>query len=212
MYQNTPLLHALRTHTANSFLKNEAFQESITEQDLGLLHLTSGRIVANDPLFPGEDKPFAQSVAPGSYPVKLYIYHCDTDQRVAFAELRFSEDLPVSFMPALTAGQDSSALKEDEFFGYGVDSGTGGFMDEDACRALNHYLDQSGDYCLPTLAKALDESYVDTFCTANVPLPDIQANIAAFSSGYGDGVYPSFWGLNTDGQICCLITDFCIIE
>ncbi len=34
------------------------------------------------------------------------------------------------------------------------------------------------------------------------------ANIIAFSSGWGDGCYASYWGYDADGKIACLITDF----
>ena len=99
MYQNEALMLALRRHTFQAFLKGDTYQESIREQNLGLLHLTSGRIVANDTLCLYEQIPVAQNVAPGSYPVILYIYHCDDDQRAAFAEIRFSEAVPALFAP-----------------------------------------------------------------------------------------------------------------
>ena len=95
MYQNEALMLALRRHTFQAFLKGDTYQESIREQNLGLLHLTSGRIVANDPLCLYAQIPAAQNVAP----VILYIYHCDDDQRVAFAEIRFSEAVPALFAP-----------------------------------------------------------------------------------------------------------------
>ena len=63
MYQNEALMLALRRHTFQAFLKGDTYQESIREQNLGLLHLTSGRIVANDPLCLYEQIPVAQNVA-----------------------------------------------------------------------------------------------------------------------------------------------------
>ena len=37
-------------------------------------------------------------------------------------------------------------------------------------------------------------------------------NVAMFASGHGDGMYPSFWGLNASGRVACLITDFQVLE
>ena len=34
------------------------------------------------------------------------------------------------------------------------------------------------------------------------------ANILLFTSGWGDGRYPSYWGYAADGGIVCLLTDF----
>ncbi len=33
-------------------------------------------------------------------------------------------------------------------------------------------------------------------------------NVIMFHSGYGDGMYPCYWGTNNDGKICSLIVDF----
>lgn len=39
-------------------------------------------------------------------------------------------------------------------------------------------------------------------------VPD--TNIVVFSSGWGDGDFSSYWGLDENDQICCLVTDFFI--
>jgi hypothetical protein len=35
--------------------------------------------------------------------------------------------------------------------------------------------------------------------------------VIAFTAGYGDGEYPSYWGRDDAGQICCFVTDFLIL-
>ena len=35
-----------------------------------------------------------------------------------------------------------------------------------------------------------------------------KANCVAFMSGYGDGIYSSYWGLDANGAPLCLTTDF----
>jgi hypothetical protein len=37
-------------------------------------------------------------------------------------------------------------------------------------------------------------------------------NVAIFSSGWGDGVYTTYVGLDEHGEVVCLLTDFEIIE
>ncbi|CVK20112.1 DUF4241 domain-containing protein [Sporomusa sphaeroides] len=206
------LMKALRTGHTAEFFKKSKWDEYIKEQPLGEIYLPTGKIVANDPLVLFETQPFARAVAAGRYPVILYIHHIDTDKRVAFAELRFTKELPAHFELALIAGQAAGALGDDEFFGYGVDSGIGGFMDECACKALQKLAEGFEDGMWPDLEKALDDSYVDTYSTANVGLPDSDCNIAVFSSGFGDGVYPTFWGMDAKGDVCCLITDFLTVD
>ncbi|PRS67378.1 hypothetical protein C6347_14900 [Bacillus sp. NMTD17] len=33
-----------------------------------------------------------------------------------------------------------------------------------------------------------------------------------FTTGFGDGMYPSFWGLDENGEPACLVTDFLIMD
>lgn len=208
MYMQSSLMKALFSGDIQAYLKPS---EAIRRQDLGMLLLPTGRVAANDPCCFFEKEPFTRTVAPGEYPVRLFILETSDDKRVAFAAVCFSEHVPQQFEPALTGGQDPSGLAGDEFFGYGVDSGTGAFMDASACDVYEALLGQSEDSIYPPLDKALDESYVYTYSVANVPLPESGCNIVAFSSGWGDGSYPSYWGLDGQGEICCLVTDFLII-
>jgi len=49
----------------------------------------------------------------------------------------------------------------------------------------------------------------DTF---NLTLdPDTGGNAIAFSSGYGDGSYASYWGFTADDELACLVTDFGVL-
>lgn len=205
-------LKILRAGESEKFFINSKFHEKIEEQPLGLLNLTTGKIVANDPLCFYETEPFEKTVKPGRYPVILYVQHIEDDRRVAFAEIRFTEKLPVGFELALIKGQDSEKLSEDEYYGYGVDSGTGGFMDELTCNEFVTLIEATDDGMLPELEKALSDSYVYTYSTANYTLPGTDNNLTVFSSGYGDGCYPSYWGYDENGGLCCLITDFETID
>jgi hypothetical protein len=36
--------------------------------------------------------------------------------------------------------------------------------------------------------------------------------VIAFSSGWGDGSYPSFWGYDADSQPVALVTDFGVLD
>lgn len=212
MYINEKLMIALRNHMADDFLKENKQEGYFREQELAKIKLPTGKIVANDPLVLGEMEAFTIRVPSGEYPVVLYIYHNNDDQRVAFAEMRLNEKIPVRFEPALVEGQEAEALEEDEFFGYGVDTGTGCFMDEQTCKKLEALMDTTEYGELTEFDKLLEESYVDTYMTANFVLPETDFNVVAFSSGYGDGCYPSFWGYDASGELCCLITDFCVID
>jgi hypothetical protein len=36
-------------------------------------------------------------------------------------------------------------------------------------------------------------------------------NVIMFQSGFGDGFYSAYWGLDDKGQVCSLVIDFAVI-
>jgi hypothetical protein len=56
----------------------------------------------------------------------------------------------------------------------------------------------------------MEATYVHTWDWADFAVAD--ANVMAFHSGYGDGVYPTYWGLDPSGAPACALTDFLLIE
>jgi hypothetical protein len=44
------------------------------------------------------------------------------------------------------------------------------------------------------------------------PSSERDENIICFSSGWGDGSYPSFFGFSAEGRLCALVTDFFILS
>jgi Protein of unknown function (DUF4241) len=176
---------------------------------LGELVLPTGRIVACDPfVFAADQPPFARGVAPGRYPVSVNVAHFEDDARVAYAIVRLGDRPPVRWEMALLPGQDASTLEEGYFFGYGVDAGTGCFMDAEAAKLLDGRSTEENGYN-EDLIDRMQATYVPTWSWLDFPLdPVTGANVVAFSSGWGDGSYPSYWGLDDAGTPVCLVTDF----
>jgi hypothetical protein len=180
----------------------------LKKQDLGELYLPTGKIVANDPCAFFETEPFTVAVEPGSYPVSITVAYKDDNKRVAFAMLRFSDNPPVRWEAAHTGEQNIDELDDDDF-GYGVDSGTGGFMDKSVADKITE-LDLD---VYEIFEKQFDSTYVHTYSYAIGSITDGGQNeVAAFSSGYGDGGYPSYFGFDEAGKPCALITDFLVLE
>jgi hypothetical protein len=186
--------------------------------DLGELVVISGQIVACDPLSMPDMPPFAETVAPGRCSVLISVAESASgDQRVAFALLRLSDRPAARWENAVPQGKSLGELKAGDVFGYGVDAGTGCFMDVATARALvalakaaaarGDYEDNSG------LTDALMATYVNTWSWANLVVdPASGANVIAFSSGWGDGWYASYWGYDISDQRVALITDFGVVD
>lgn len=191
-------------------VKLEGINIILKKQDLGMLHLQTGKIVANDPLVLFEVDEFTIAVEPNDYPVSIHVANIETDKRVALAMIKFSDNRPVRWEMALVADQKINELDEDSFYGYGVDSGTGGFMD----KTVANKLEQLEVDIYEELEEQFDKTYVHTYNYAIGSVTDDTQNneVVAFSSGFGDGCYPSYFGFDETGKPCVLVTDFLILE
>lgn len=194
----------------------EGYQVQVEGQDyrlhtqaIGELELPTGQLVACDPLV-SCDGPFTQAVPKGRYPLQLAIARIGDDERVAFARIVFAPGPATRWEMALVKGQDPNTLGPDECFGYGVDSGTGGFMDAAALRSYEARRDQEGEAFDERLFAELDKTYQHT--RSWYLLPTDAGNVAFFSSGYGDGAYPSYFGYDADGRLVAVVTDFLLLR
>ena len=191
------------THTQHDY------EIILKKQDLGMLYLPTGKIVANDLCVFFETDEFTVSVSPGTYPVSMSVAHIDTDKRVALAMIKFTDKNPVKWEMALVKEQNPRELDGDSFYGYGVDSGTGGFMD----KAIADKISEKDLNVYDEFEDQFDKTYVHTYSYAIGTITGGEQNeIAAFSSGYGDGSYPSYFGFDEDGKPCALVTDFLVLE
>ncbi len=166
----------------------------------GDLKLTTGRIVACDPLGFFEYDPFQREVPPRIYPVILYMARGGVDYRVAYAKLEFAVGRVRSWERALRVGEQDSAE------GYGVDLATGCFMDNAASRVMLDRWGENGEFS-DELSDNMSGEWAEYVLDQTTGL-----NIIYFTSGYGDGGYKSYWGLSADGDVLCLVTDFEVPE
>lgn len=211
----------LFTDTSISSHSNDLGQYELERRELGDLVLTTGSIVANDPFVFFETTPFTRSVHPGKYPVTIYIAHFkhrnrEPDERIAYACVQFRPETPVIWEMGQVAPPNRPAPKPNDSYCYGVDAGTGCFMDAAAVQWIERF--GQGDTAewerrfIDPLTEGMDATSKNTRSWATLELdPESGLNLIAFSSGWGDGCYPTYWGLDAQGEAICLLTDFRVI-
>jgi hypothetical protein len=150
---------------ARAFRDGERFGEStVRVMEVDHLVLPTGRIVACDPSYlksrPRKQLAYTRAVPVGRYPVVLALRVKDdwppenpNRQTVACATVRFKETRVDRWEMALRPGWDLSNLKPGYHLGYGVDGGTGCFVDECALARLPD--DQ------PTFREAFQEAHAN---------------------------------------------------
>ncbi|MDM5188666.1 DUF4241 domain-containing protein [Bacillus sp. DX4.1] len=198
------LLHEL-SKTGGGTLRPEMLEQ---------VKIVSGKIVACDPLI-FNNKPFERTIQPGAYPVVVW-WH-EEEERIAAAELKLSNAQPIRWEMAIKLGQNVNELEEGHIFGYPVDTGLGCFADVEAINKM--------DEMEARLARELGNDFIslydnviDDLLTEHddvwgncIVCEDTGLNVIMFSSGYGDGFYASYWGMDEEGQIVSLVTDFNVL-
>jgi hypothetical protein len=155
-----------------------------------------------------EPAPIAQSLPPGRHRVVVARVLVGPDhERIAAAALIADAPDFVEWKMASWPGQDPAAVSGDEFFGYGVDAGTGCFASPTAASVAGRDLNEDAGMLDDPMSKALFENKAAAGAAVVAPEPGADA-IAIFSSGWGDGLYPTWLGMTTDGRVAVAVTDF----
>jgi hypothetical protein len=206
-------------HVADAFASGRLPRNGLVQMkavQIATLVVTSGSVLAMDPIIPIADKPFTQRVPNGRHPVTVAIADFDGDERIAFARVQFSQAPAVAWKMALTdTDRDPEALGPGQFIGYGVDGGLGSFLDFETARLMGQRYQQEGPYFAfgDLIEEELEKNYRHTRNWAEIrPIEEREENLICFSSGFGDGAYPSFFGFDAGGSVCQLVTDFLIFS
>ncbi|WP_410982807.1 DUF4241 domain-containing protein [Bacillus cereus] len=198
------LLHEL-SKTDSEILRPEVLEH---------LKVTSGKLVACDPLIFNNNY-FEHTIQPGTYPVVAWWN--EEDDVIAGAELKLSKSKVTEWKMATKPGQNASELEEGFIFGYPVDTGIGCFADVEAIDKLEEIEDRLQQE-LGNEFISLYDDLIDDVLTEHgdewgncVVCEKTGSNIIMFRSGYGDGFYPSYWGVDEKGDIVSIVTDFQVL-
>jgi hypothetical protein len=191
---------------------------------LGDLVIISGEVVACDPLVFPETKPLITNIFPKNYPVilslashslEVFSQNNPSYKTVICAMIRFKEREAIRWELIANSHNEMTISKENQYYGYPVDSGIGCFMDTQAAKII---IDSSynSDTYEETISCQLD-NLLDInnkeFMFANLLLDENSGlNVIAFSSGFGDGIYPTYLGFDNEGKIVNMVTQFASID
>ncbi len=181
-------------------------------QPVDKIVITSGTIATCDPFVDTNPEPYTFQFPTGEFPVELAIAKFESDdERVVYARIVFSDQAAATYEMAALEGQDLASLTEREYFGYGVDAGTGCFMDASIASIYDEKMAEN-EALYDDLFDEMDKSYQHTRSWLSFkPSDDRPENIICFSSGWGDGMYPSFIGKDAKGDVVSLVTDFFVV-
>lgn len=197
------------------FSKNFVENPLLESFEVGKLYLSSGKLVACDPLITNDMLPFTTQFPKGSFSVLL---HKERESNcVAYAEIIFSNSEISDWKLATTAGQHIKDLEADEVFGYPVESGMGCLMDVETQTHLNEleqrlYRSKGADF-MGIYEEFFHEHFFDEKGAIDQyaflkPLEEQPGTIFAFETGYGEGFYASYIAYGKDESPVKIVTEF----
>ncbi len=179
------------------------------------IHLSTGKLIACDPLVTKEMPPFEAVFPRGDFQVNIHkerVSNC-----IAYVEIAFSTKLVDRWEMATIKGQEVKSLKEGEVFGYPVESGMGCFMDVETQEDLNilekKLFERKGDDFMGIYEEFFHDHFfdengaIDQFASLK-PNEDKPNNIIAFETGYGEGFYASYIGYDSENEPVKIVTEF----
>lgn len=200
---------------------NKYFNGDYDNTVISTLSVSDGNVIVADPFglyidFP----PYIQKIPVGEFDVTACIIRKDSDTRIAAVNVQFTDSQPVRFEMALDgseSSEDIAALAEGDFFGFSVDAGLAAILDTTSLKA---YLAFESDWYNSNPDKNIyDDLFLEMFSESynNAPnfqrscgdyidfiIPGTDYHIPIFSSGFGDGVYPVYFGYSKDNNICSM--------
>jgi len=167
----------------------------IAVQLLGSIPVPDGRLVTCDPCITAADEPaLSREVPVGEHPVFVALASIAADHQRVIAAVVACGAGPITSWELGTTARDKPILGGvGEYTGFGVDSGTACFLSPSALPALIEVLcEDDGRQEDPITGELHPGKYV-----LAAPRPGALA-VAAFESGWGDGTYPTWFGLAAD--------------
>lgn len=214
----------------NYFLSDTICGQKIESLSLGKISVPSGDLVVCD-LFVGDISeeylsPYFRTTPTGEFPVTVSVVLSEDDSpRYAAVKLIFTGNEAVKYEEALIGNEEIDSLEEGEYFGFIVDSGLAAILDAESAKAYSSFLN---NWQIQNPTKNIYDNYfADLFeesCRMNPKyqrsagdwlnwtIPGTELKVLIIQTGFGDGVYPVFWGFDKDGQICNLIIQFIDID
>jgi hypothetical protein len=180
---------------------------------VGDLVLPSGKVMVGDPVSSNSMLTFNLGLKAGRYPVHVVTarppYMGDDYVRAAWEAVTLSDSPVTHWVPAVPAGHNAKELKPGQAFQWGTDGGEGGFASPEAMKRMDASI--VGDMALYDSLGNREEAnrWLWAFLTVDSASG---ANVFACQSGFGDGGYPVFLGLDAGNLPAVLLSDFAVLD
>jgi hypothetical protein len=210
------------------FTKTEICGKNIHILNMGNINFPTGNIMVLDPLvyLTRDEKPYFIKVPKGIFSLAAAVVEVEQDHyRYAAVKVSFNENKVDYFIEALHGNENIDDFEEGNFFGFNVDAGLGTIIDEKTrdtyCVFIEKWEKENHDRNTydNLFAKEFKKNYEKNpkyqrkdGDWINYKIPETELNVPMFQSGFGDGVYPVYFGYDKNNNICQVVIEFIDIE
>jgi hypothetical protein len=175
---------------------------------IGKLKVSSGYIITCDPMHIDEyGIPFTQLFPRGEFDMQLSIAKFKDQESIAFARIKFSDEPVQKWEFALLESQKPVPIGGEDLPGYSVDAGVGIFIDKEASQVFDKSKAENMD---SEVFREMEKHYHNKWKYTMYNFGN--HNLAAFTTGFGDGHFGTYIGFDVKGNPCRLITDFGLFD
>ncbi len=177
-------------------------------RQLGVVSLDTGALVVADPYVSEPDTPpFLMTLSAGEHRLLLGIARiAENHERTACALLLNNEGPIADWELALQPQHRLEDLEgDDAYYGFPVDAGTACVASPAAFARAAAVLAEDAGMLEDPLSQARFAAEHEAVIAA--PAPGTTP-VAVFTSGWGDGLYPTWLGLDSDGEVSLVLVDF----
>ena len=212
---------------AECFEMKEIHGKELFVLDMGEIKFPTGDILVRDPLvwLSRNEKPYLTSVPKGTFRIETLVAKISEDNyRYVLSRVKFSDNTPIKYYEALKGDENLDDVDEDSIFGFNVDAGLATIVD---VQTKNVYCDFEKRWYQEHPDKNIsDDFFAEVFREnalkyplyqreggdwINFEIPGTELSIPMIQSGFGDGVYPVYFGYDKNGHLCDVVMEYIFV-
>lgn len=211
------------------YSQKEAFGKKLFILNMGEVHFPTGEILVRDPLYflHRDQLPYFQKVPTGKFPLNTLVVEVEEDDYLyASTRVKFSDKKAVSYTEALVGDENLDDLEEGDFFGFFADAGLATIVDVKTRDAYCDFREKwhkehpeeayiySGLFA-EEFAKSYKENplfQIECGDWINFKIPNTDLSVPMIQSGFGDGLYPVYFGYDENNEVCEIVIEYFDLE